>query len=102
MTATELSNRRRTVEGRLRTFAGCEYITTKQLKDWFGVSYRTVQRYLDGVPRLTGGRYHVADVANHLVQAEASARRLKGRPRGRPRADKRHSKGRQRATRERI
>ena len=73
MTATELSNRRRTVEGRLRTFAGCEYITTKQLKDWFGVSYRTVQRYLDGVPRLTGGRYHVADVANHLVQAEASA-----------------------------
>ena len=73
MTATELSNRRRTVEGRLRTFAGCEYITTKQLKDWFGVSYRTVQRYLDGVQRLTGGRYHVADVANRLVQAEASA-----------------------------
>ena len=73
MTATELSNRRRTVEGRLRTFAGCEYMTTKQLKDWFGVSYRTVQRYLDGVPRLTGGRYHVADVANRLVQAEASA-----------------------------
>ena len=80
MTATELSNRRRTDGGRLRTFAGCEYITTKQLKDWFGVSYRTVQRYLDGVPRLTGGRYHVADVANRLVLAEASALHSNNRP----------------------
>ena len=73
MTATELSNRRRTVEGRLRTFTGCEYITTKQLESWLGVSFRTVKRRLDGVPHLAGGRYHVADVANRLVQAEASA-----------------------------
>lgn len=72
MTATELSNRRRTVEGRLRAFAGCDYMTTKQLKDWLGVSYRTAQRYFEGVPHLRGGRYHVADVANHLVQVEAS------------------------------
>ena len=72
MTAIELSNRRRTVEGRLKAFAKCEYLTTKQLKSWFGVSYPTLQRYLDGVPHVTGGRYHVADIANRIVQIEAS------------------------------
>ena len=62
MTATELSNRRRTVEGRLRTFAGCEYITTKQLKDWFGVCCRQRQdQHAEGcavVPQEYAGEHY--------------------------------------------
>lgn len=70
MTATELSNRRRTIESRLREMSGSDFVTMKQLQAWFGASYRTVKRQMEGVPHLAGSRYHIADVANKIVQSE--------------------------------
>lgn len=71
MTGIERSNRKQTVVSRLRQYAGKgEYITIGEIQEWWGLGHISTRRKLQGVPHLSGGRYHIEDVAAKVVQME--------------------------------
>ncbi len=71
MTGVERSNRKQTIISRLKRFTGeSEYISIGKIQLWFGLSNTSTRARLQGVPHLSGGRYHIEDVAAKVVQME--------------------------------